>query len=161
MPGESIMAGPFWRQAMPSQWKVPGVRPAGVSPEHVLVCGTRTFDDYDLLEWRLEKVTFKWEDVVVIHGCNWSRHPRTGMKIGADWLAERWADENWYDRNYFIPDWEKHGKAAGPIRNTEMVNYALEQGAYMVAFWDGESRGTADTIKKFSKESSRYHIQRY
>lgn len=39
-------------------------------------------------------------------------------------------------------DWGKHGKAAGPIRNSKMIADADA----LVAFWDGKSRGTRDCI---------------
>lgn len=39
-------------------------------------------------------------------------------------------------------DWNTHGKAAGFIRNADIVAAADE----VVAFWDGESRGTKHTI---------------
>lgn len=44
----------------------------------------------------------------------------------------------------FSADWEKHGKAAGPIRNRDM----LKSGADLVIAFrmDGESRGTDDMI---------------
>lgn len=41
-------------------------------------------------------------------------------------------------------DWTKFGRAAGPIRNTEIVKRCDR----LIAFWDGKSRGTADAIKK-------------
>lgn len=44
----------------------------------------------------------------------------------------------------FEADWEKHGRAAGPIRNAEIVA-ACDK---LIAFWDGKSRGTQDAIKK-------------
>lgn len=42
------------------------------------------------------------------------------------------------------PDWTKHGNAAGPIRNSEIV----EQCDKLIAFWDFKSRGTKDSIQK-------------
>ena len=39
-------------------------------------------------------------------------------------------------------DWKQHGKAAGMIRNAEMVRAA----DWVVAFWDGKSKGTKNTI---------------
>jgi hypothetical protein len=45
---------------------------------------------------------------------------------------------------HFPPDWLKYRKAAGPIRNAEMANYADA----LIAIWDGKSRGTADMIEK-------------
>jgi len=42
------------------------------------------------------------------------------------------------------PDWEEHGKRAGPIRNSKMVREADA----VLALWNGTSTGTADTIGK-------------
>jgi len=41
----------------------------------------------------------------------------------------------------FLADWERHGRAAGPIRNAEIVR----QCDRVVAFWDGKSHGTLNT----------------
>lgn len=40
------------------------------------------------------------------------------------------------------PDWRRHGRAAGFIRNHAIVNAADE----VVAFWDGRSKGTRHSI---------------
>lgn len=42
-----------------------------------------------------------------------------------------------------LPDWKAHGKRAAFIRNAEIASDVDEP----VAFWDGRSRGTADTIQ--------------
>jgi len=44
-------------------------------------------------------------------------------------------------------DWDKYGKAAGPIRNTAMVKKCT-QGA---SIWDGESRGTKHCLEELEK----------
>lgn len=36
-------------------------------------------------------------------------------------------------------DWDKHGRAAGPMRNKRMANY----GDILLLIWDGKSRGSA------------------
>jgi hypothetical protein len=41
-------------------------------------------------------------------------------------------------------EWDKYGKSAGFKRNTEIV----EAAEMVVAFWDGKSNGTKDTIDK-------------
>lgn len=46
------------------------------------------------------------------------------------------------DPKVFEADWNKHGKAAGPIRNKEMVS----ESDGLIAFWDGKSRGTKNAI---------------
>ena len=52
----------------------------------------------------------------------------------------------WYG-NEFPADWAKHGKAAGPIRNAEMLTEFLPD--YIVAFPGG--KGTADMLRKAEK----------
>lgn len=40
--------------------------------------------------------------------------------------------------------WERYGKRAGTIRNEKIASYSDA----MVAFWDSDSRGTLDSIRK-------------
>lgn len=42
----------------------------------------------------------------------------------------------------YLADWGRHGRRAGAMRNYEMVRKCDQ----VVAFWDGESRGTKITI---------------
>jgi ribosomal protein L30E len=46
----------------------------------------------------------------------------------------------------FKADWEKHGKAAGPIRNTEMIKNATEAGISILLAFPG-GKGTENAIK--------------
>jgi hypothetical protein len=99
----------------------------------VAVIGSRTFDDYELVKETLSTFTIS----LLVSG---------GAK-GADSLGERYANENNITTLIFKPDWKKHGPAAGPIRNTDIVNNADT----IIAFWDCESRGTKDSITKAEK----------
>ena len=47
----------------------------------------------------------------------------------------------------FLANWETHGKAAGPIRNKEMAEYADA----LLLIWDGKSRGSASMKKEMQK----------
>ena len=69
-----------------------------------------------------------------------------GMAKGADRLGKMWAE--WYGKatSDWFPNWAKYGKAAGPIRNKQMAEYA---DAAIVFIWDG-SRGSADMIKQMA-----------
>ena len=65
-------------------------------------------------------------------------------------LAEqiRWARDNNIPLEEFIPDWKNKGKAAGVMRNTDIVN-ACDR---VLAFPSRNGKGTQDTIKKASKK---------
>ena len=101
----------------------------------ILCCGSRGWTDRDLIYWELFHAA-EWPDPVeVIHG---------GAR-GADQISGEMATHIGMPVQVFPADWETHGKAAGPIRNREMLDQ-LEPGDLVLAFWDGRSRGTLDTI---------------
>jgi hypothetical protein len=100
------------------------------------IVGGRDFNDYDLLE-KILYLHFgkcRISESLIISG---------GAK-GADSLAEIFALRNIVPITKFIPDWKNEGKSAGFNRNTKIVNEC----DMVLAFWDGMSRGTADTINK-------------
>ena len=49
-------------------------------------------------------------------------------------------------------DWDKYGKSAGFIRNKEMVDIADAA----IIFWDGDSKGTKDTIERVQNKGIPY-----
>lgn len=99
----------------------------------VAVVGSRGFSDYKLLSETLDKIKI----TLIV----------SGSAKGADTLGEQYAKENNIPTKIFPPDWEKHGKAAGFIRNTDIINEA----ELVVAFWDNSSKGTKDSIQKAEK----------
>ena len=68
----------------------------------------------------------------------------SGGAVGIDSLAKKYAIENNLLYKEFLPKYnEVENKRIAPIlRNREIVNYS----DMVLAFWDGESRGTYDTI---------------
>jgi hypothetical protein len=104
----------------------------------VLVCGGRHYNDYARLEAELDGITNP------IHGGKWSFTLICGMAPGADSLAYQWAKKRGVAVEEYPANWEEYGKAAGPIRNTQM----LEEGKpdLVVAFPGGT--GTADMVRK-------------
>jgi hypothetical protein len=80
-----------------------------------------------------------------------------GGARGADSLGEKWGIANGVPIKYFFPKWEEFGKAAGHIRNAEMAEY----GDFLVAFWDGQSRGTANMIQAMKRKKKHGKVVRY
>jgi hypothetical protein len=65
-----------------------------------------------------------------------------GGARGVDsWVVEA-AEERGLRTIVFPADWERHGRRAGPLRNAEIVAHADR----LVAFWNGRSRGTLNTV---------------
>lgn len=95
------------------------------------VIGSRTFDNYQQLKAVLDNLSEKPTEII------------SGGAKGADALAERYAKENSLPLKVIPANWERHGKAAGPIRNLLIIE-ASEQ---IIAMWDGQSKGTEHTIK--------------
>ena len=71
----------------------------------------------------------------------------SGGAVGPDSFAEEWARQNNIPVTVFKPDWDKHGKSAGFVRNKQIIDKA----DYVLAFWDGKSRGTAHSISLAKK----------
>ena len=80
-----------------------------------------------------------------------------GGADGADYEGKVWAEAHNFPVRMFPADWDQHGKAAGPIRNAEMAQYADT----LVAFWDGESRGTRNMIGNALREGLEIHVYHY
>lgn len=104
----------------------------------VAVVGGRTFDYYELLKTALDsyKIT----------------HIISGGAAGADILATVYSrehnkcfeddDPSRIELVVYLPEWIVYGKRAGAVRNQLIVNDA----EMMVAFWDGEPKGTKISI---------------
>ncbi len=80
-----------------------------------------------------------------------------GMARGADITAFRLWNEFGNPIIKMPADWDSWGKRAGYIRNTEMARKA----DVLVAFWDGESRGTGHMISTMASMNKPVHIVRY
>lgn len=79
----------------------------------------------------------------------------SGGANGVDLFAALYATELRLPLVVFLPDWGKYGKRAGAIRNKQIVDYCDK----LVAFWDGESKGTKisiDMAKQQNKLSGIY-----
>jgi len=66
----------------------------------------------------------------------------SGGAKGADKLSEQFADEHNLEKIIHKPNWKKYGRGAGFIRNADIV----ADSDVLVAFWDGKSKGTENSI---------------
>jgi len=113
----------------------------------VIIAGSRTITDPLELEKAIKDSGFKnLITEVVCGGAN-----------GADRLGRDWAEKQLIPIKYFIPDWKTLGKAAGPMRNSQMATYVGENGG-LIALWDEKSSGTKDMIRKAERFNLKVYI---
>lgn len=100
----------------------------------VAIVGSRDFNDYSQLHLIMNDLgkMFLIDGIV------------SGGAKGADHLAEIYAGMYEIPITVIKPDWDKFGKAAGMIRNGEIIKAA----DFVVAFWDGKSKGTKNSIDR-------------
>lgn len=106
----------------------------------VLVCGGRNYNDYEMVRKVLDAV----DNVDLYHpGGDIIDTVISGHARGADTLGEEYAKANGIDIEVYPAQWNKYGKRAGYLRNTQM----LEEGKpdLVVAFPGGV--GTAMMCK--------------
>ncbi len=109
----------------------------------IAVGGCRDFDDCEYIFGCLDEYlsNFNNDDIAFISGhCS-----------GVDAAAEKYAELRGFKTLLFPAEWKKYGKAAGPVRNKQMV----EAADAVIAFWDEKSRGTKSLID-LAKKSGKY-----
>lgn len=71
----------------------------------------------------------------------------TGNSGSVDLAGNEFANRHKLELVTFPPDWKTHGKAAGPIRNKQMAEYADA----LLLIWDGESKGSSNMKNEMIK----------
>ena len=97
------------------------------------IVGRLKFYDFDLLSRTCDKIASRFDITGVVSG---------GAR-GADTLGERWARARQLPMDVFLPDWQKYGRAGGPIRN----NLIAKAADLFVAFYDGSDGGTRSFVQ--------------
>lgn len=108
---------------------------------NIAIIGSRSFHNYELVKSTVND--YVHQNTIKIH-CIVS-----GGAKGADTLAQKFALEYQLDMIVYKPDWKRFGKRAGFIRNTEII----ENSDVVIAFWDGSSNGTKDSITKAKQKN--------
>ena len=102
----------------------------------VLICGDRNWSDRGTIRSWLSKLQDLGFDTVI-----------EGEARGADSIAREEAEQMGFEVLKFPADWSTYGRAAGPIRNRQM----LDQSPELVLAFHGNisaSRGTKDTLNE-------------
>lgn len=107
----------------------------------VIIAGSRNFTDYESLVNFCDESLKNIEVTEIVSGCC----------KGADKLGELYATQRGYKIKKFPPKWKEYGRAAGPLRNTEMAKY----GDVLIAFPipNNPNKGTYDMIAKATENN--------
>lgn len=100
----------------------------------VAVVGSRGYDDFNSFSAQMKNLITDFSDVCFVSG---------GCKTGADALIEKFANTIEVPILVFYPNYSEHNRRAPLIRNKQIVDAS----DYLIAFWDGQSTGTAHTIE--------------
>ena len=111
----------------------------------IIIAGGRDINDYEIVKTTIEDSPFNKQITEVISG---------GCR-GIDMLGQKWAEDNNIPFRIFFPDWDIHGKSAGPIRNENMIKKGNADG--LIIIWDGKSIGS----KNMKKLAQKYNIKIY
>lgn len=106
------------------------------------VIGSRNFNNYDILEETLSTLEEPITEII------------SGGAKGADALAEQWAKNHNVPIRVHKADWVKYGRGAGPKRNKKIIADC----DICVAFWDGKSTGTKNSIELSKKAGKKTKI---
>jgi hypothetical protein len=113
----------------------------------VIIAGGRYFNDYPTLCKVCDHMLQNKSNIEIV----------SGKAKGADTLGERYAKDRGHKIKEFPANWNEFGKSAGYRRNKEMSEYADA----LIAFWDGESKGTAHMIDLAKERNLKIKIHNY
>lgn len=78
----------------------------------------------------------------------------SGGALGVDAFAMKNVRDRGLGAIVILPDYKTHGRSAPIIRNAEIV----ERADKVVAFWDGESKGTKNVIETALREKKELKV---
>lgn len=111
------------------------------------IVGSRSFNDYERLKKIIDYIRTKFNVVKIVSG---------GAR-GADSLGAEYATKHNIELVVFPAEWDRLGKSAGYVRNEKIV----DNSDFIVAFWDGVSKGTKHTINIAERKNKRLLIKEF
>ena len=117
----------------------------GTVKTRVIIAGSRLIEDPEVVERAINESELEPQIHEVV----------SGGAPGIDTLGERWAKRNLIPVKRFPADWNKFGKAAGPMRNRQMAQYAH----YLIAIPNPlGSKGTDNMIEEARKQGLKVFV---
>ena len=107
-----------------------------------IIAGSRTVTDFNLVTRAIKASGFEITEVV------------SGSARGVDRMGERFAMEAKLPLSLFPAEWDVHGKAAGPIRNKKMGDYADA----LIAIRVNMSKGTSHMIEYATAKGLKVYV---
>lgn len=114
-----------------------------------IIAGSRTITDPRVITWAVNRAV---RDADI-----WPSEIVEGEARGVDTLALKYAFDQGIPVRRMPADWERHGKAAGVIRNKLMAEYAEA----LIAIWDGQSKGTKHMIEEATRRGLKVYVFKY
>lgn len=105
----------------------------------VLICGSREYDNWQFFCAELDRLRERIKYDTIIHG----------DAPGTDTMAGVYARQRDIPLEVYPADWDQFGKAAGPIRNKQMLDEGKPD--LVIAFLSKDSKGTKDMISQSEK----------
>ena len=112
---------------------------------NLAIIGSRNFNNYTFAQKEILNIIK--DNKIIINKII------SGGAVGADKIGEKFSEKFNIPIEIIKPDWSK-GKQGGVIRNTDIIN----KSNYVIAFWDGQSKGTLDSINKAKKLNKKLFI---
>ena len=104
----------------------------------LFIAGSRSISDFDLAPYIPENV-----DRIICGGA-----------YGVDTLAEKYADKKKLSKTVLQPEYNKYGRRAPLVRNSEMAEMCDEA----LVIWDGKSTGTLHSIMELIKAAKSFRV---
>lgn len=108
----------------------------------VIIAGSRDITDQSVVDEAMTRLYLR------------PTHILSGTARGVDRMGEVWAAKNKVEVLKYPANWGEYGRSAGYRRNELMAKNA----EVLVAFWDGESRGTKHMIDLAKKHGLIIHV---
>jgi len=114
----------------------------------VVIAGGRDFDDFELMEEKLDSLLQNYDhrDIEIVCGCSRS----------IDKLGEKYALKNNMETSHFVSN-KEFGKRSVYLKNEEIAKYS----DCLVAFWDGKSKGTEMMVNLAKRNDLKIRIIEY